>query len=591
MMNPAVNKTRGAVIVTRVSGNEQAKEGTSLDSQRDACRAKAQALALPIIAEYEDAAVSGAFLQSRLGMQAALADIQAGRADTLITLNIDRYSRDREHQERIKKAVRAAGGRLVFCDADYADNAAGNLNFNIRGDFAVFEREHFRERSMGGKRAKLEAGNQVARMSPYGYHIPTKADILRGDYPPEQIGKYMTLPEQAAIVCWAFENYASGSHSLPELAQALNARGVPTAKGGLRWRASTFRSIFTNPVYKGEPVGGRWNSLKSEDHLGEIDKRTGRPRVGKHFKWEAPAENWVSLSAPAIVDGQTWDQVQERMRCNQSKRGGQPNRLRMLSGLLFCPGCGGTLNVQTPNTKAGMAGARIYRCGQRVRLRQDTGKVTCTARTYSAEWLEESTRTAILDACRRPEAIAAAITAWQRRENAQAVGNSPSKDPRRELTALDKALAEITADDMIAVQAQMAGMKAGASPDAYGAVFADLAARRKDLEDRRGRVAASMSRAPGTGAGRKRKSAAEIQSAALEAARAVLTSESVTPAQRRAVVGMLVDQVIPEMRQAVEVRFLPGTFGEEIRECRVSRDEDTLQQTFIFRVTWLLVGW
>ena len=85
-MNKPAGKARGAVIVTRVSGQEQAERGTSLETQRDACRVKALALGLPIVAEYEDAAISGAFLLSRKGMQDAIADLQAGRADTLITM-------------------------------------------------------------------------------------------------------------------------------------------------------------------------------------------------------------------------------------------------------------------------------------------------------------------------------------------------------------------------------------------------------------------------------------------------------------------------------------------------------------------------
>ena len=66
------------MIYTRVSTGEQAEHGTSLESQRDACRPKALALGLPIVAEYEDAGISGGLLLSRAGMQAALAAIQPG---------------------------------------------------------------------------------------------------------------------------------------------------------------------------------------------------------------------------------------------------------------------------------------------------------------------------------------------------------------------------------------------------------------------------------------------------------------------------------------------------------------------------------
>jgi len=97
MKNSRNDKVAGAVIVTRVSTGKQV-QGTSLEEQVEACRAKALALSLPIIAEYEDAGISGGFLLLRGGMQAALADIQANRANTLITATMSRYSRDKEHQ-------------------------------------------------------------------------------------------------------------------------------------------------------------------------------------------------------------------------------------------------------------------------------------------------------------------------------------------------------------------------------------------------------------------------------------------------------------------------------------------------------------
>jgi len=108
--NREADRARGAVIYTRVSGGEQDKHGTSPETQRDACRAKALSLGLPVVAEYYDGGVSGGFLLARKGMQAALGDIQTGRADTLICAALSRYSRDVEHQQAIKKAVQSAGG-------------------------------------------------------------------------------------------------------------------------------------------------------------------------------------------------------------------------------------------------------------------------------------------------------------------------------------------------------------------------------------------------------------------------------------------------------------------------------------------------
>ena len=238
MNTPAAKTTRmrGAVLYTRVSGNEQDKHGTSPETQKDACRKKALELSLPIIAEYYDGGISGGFLLSRTEFQAALQDIQAGRADTLICPNISRYSRDVEHQQAVKKAVRAAGGKLVFCDMDFADTPEGDLNFTIQGGFAEYERKLIRERTMKGKRKRAEEGRQMSpSRSPYGYRIVLKEDVLRGEFPAELLGRYTVEEGQAAIVRELFSRYASGECGTPALAKDFNRRGVPLPRGGTLW--------------------------------------------------------------------------------------------------------------------------------------------------------------------------------------------------------------------------------------------------------------------------------------------------------------------------------------------------------------------
>ena len=173
------SKTSGAVIVTRVSTGEQAKHGTSLESQLASCRAKAAAMGLAIIAEYEDAGVSGNLMTMREGMQSAITDIQEGRADTLVCANISRFSRNVEHQQVLRNSIRAAGGRLIFSEAEFEETATGDLNFAIQGGFAAYERQTIRERTMRGKRKRAEEGQQPQRSRPpswlsYYYKRPSR---------------------------------------------------------------------------------------------------------------------------------------------------------------------------------------------------------------------------------------------------------------------------------------------------------------------------------------------------------------------------------------------------------------------------------
>lgn len=536
-------RTHGAVLYTRVSTEEQARHGTSLEGQRDACRAKAESLSLPVVAEYEDAGVSGAFFDHRENLQRALADIREGRADTLIATELDRLSRDVEHQQKILKMVRAAGGRLVFCEGTFEDTAEGDLNYTFQGGFKEYEKKVIRRRLMNGKRKRAGEGIQPYRGNPpFGYHVPTKADVMRGDYPLEKLGRYVLVLEEAEVVRWMFEQYAGGLLTLPEIARAMNERKVPTKRGGACWRAVNFAFIFQNPVYKGQPVAGRWQSRKDEDRLNGTNRLTGGPIISDHAYWLAPPENWIPLDAPAIVPEEVWDRVQERLRRNKTRSGaagagGNPSWARMLSGRVFCPACGSAMSI---NTNGGnKAGVRLsyYVCARHKWGRQDRGEDLCERTYYPVAETERAVTAALLDACRRPESVAAALAAYARSQ----VAPAQPDDPRRELAQVDKALVRLDAEEANAVQAQLAGMRAGASANVYAAVFADLAAQRKDLEDRRGVLSALLR--PRKGAGGAAPVSTPDFAALLGAARCVLESPDVAGAQKRKIAGTVIERV------------------------------------------------
>jgi len=574
-MNKPVTRTRGAVIVTRVSTGEQDKRGSSPESQLDACRAKAQSLSLPIVAEYYDAAISGAFLLSRKGMQDALADITAGRADTLITFNIDRYSRDREHQEQIKKAVRAAGGRLVFTDADYQDNAAGNLSFNIRGDFAVFEREHFRERSMLGKVTRAVSGIQTARaLAPYGYHVPTKADVMRGDFPLEALGRYVVRDDQAAVVRRIFASYASGTHSMHRLCLEMNAEGIPTPRGATAWRPATIKAILANPVHKGQPAYGKVQHRKEEGRLSEISPLTGLPFRCPIVRSPNDPADWLTLSAPALVPAETWDQAQARTALNKSQKGGQPARVRLLAGRLACPRCGGGMWHVLTKREAW----DCYECRRHVEALRAGQPSDCEGTSYLRLMLEAAALLSLLDIAERPASVKAQIARYREEERRKAGAQSGAggrDEARREMAALDRALEELASDEAAAVQAQIAGIRAGASPDAYAAVFGDLAARRKDMEDRRGVLRRAVEKdGSGKGGGTKNAPSDRLSDEALRLQgladlRRVLDSPDVPTARKRDLLGTVIEKVIPR-KDGAEIVYLPGLLDEEL-------DDDTVQ--------------
>jgi site-specific DNA recombinase len=558
-----IQQTPGAVLYTRVSTGEQAKEGTSLGDQRDACRAKALALGLPIVAEYEDAGISGGFLLTRPGMQSALADINTGRADTLICANISRYSRDVEHQQAIKKAVKAAGGRLVFCDMDFDDTPEGDLAFGIMGGFAEYEKAVIKKRTVGGRIRRAEAGIQTARTySPFGYKIVGRDDVLRGEYPADQLGQYQVVEAQAEIVRELFTRYASGVASLTGLTRWLNDTGTPTRLGAAFWRVSTVSYILKNPVYKGLGVYGRKDHSHDETRQAQRHPLSGRPLKTTRTQRDADPSTWITWPVPAIVSEAVWDAANGRGAENK-KMGGNPSRVRMLAGRIFCPHCGTGIVCAMYDKRRGQTEARHYVCGHYSRVSINTGRRECDPTYYEIAAVEEAVLTALLHAAEHPAAVQAALTAY--REALPAPSTAGHRTA--ELAQAEADLRQIERKQAAAVQAQIAGIMAGADPAAYSAVFAEIAGQRTQLEAQRQRLsqslaAAPLSPTPAPRPGKLSKIATEtLHTQILSDIRRVLTSPSLPGEDKRDTLGTVIEKVYPT-KDGAKVVFLPNTFQD-----------------------------
>jgi len=549
--------TIGAVIYTRVSTEDQAQHGTSLESQRDACRAKVEAMGLPIVCEYQDAGISGALFMARPGLQAALSAVEQGHADTLLCYELSRLSREVKHQQEIKARVEAVGGRLVFCDMTFEDTAEGDLNYVIQGGFKQYERKVIRARTMRGKRKRAEEGQQPQRSRPpYGYHIVTNAQVDCDLYPPAMRGRYIVNEDKAAVARRIYHDYAEGV-TLPQLAKALNREGVPTPGNGILWEPNTLHVILTNPAYKGQPVSGRQKCHTDEGRLEQRHKFTGRPITTPDVRCLVPEDERLKLSAPALVEEDMWDFVQQRLEQNRTFRTGNPRQVRMLSGRTFCPHCGGRAILK--HQKANGKQYHYFTCGHRRKASTLTGEKPCTGDLYPVEMIEQATLSALQEAWQKPEAIAAAQQQYLRAYRA------PSDDMdtlRQELSGVDKALSDLKQEEMVLVRAQIAGLKAGAPAEAYNELFADLAARRKDLENRRGTLIRLLA-----GGQTERKVSREQQMSqavqqALEEAWRVLSSPDVEGYVKRDILLELVERVVCR-KGGADIVFVPGLFERD----------------------------
>src|SRR4051812_39565245 len=84
--------TKTAIGYVRVSTQEQATEGVSLDAQRQKLKTYCKSNGIRLVDTIADEGLSGSTLE-RPGLQAALRMIRRGRANTLIVAKLDRLSR------------------------------------------------------------------------------------------------------------------------------------------------------------------------------------------------------------------------------------------------------------------------------------------------------------------------------------------------------------------------------------------------------------------------------------------------------------------------------------------------------------------
>ena len=164
----------------------------------------------------------------------------------------------------------------------------------------------------------------------------------------------------------------------------------------------------------------------------------------------------------------------------------------------------------------------------------------CLPTGYYVGAVEQAVVAAVLDAAQRPEAVVAALAAYSETPPAE----DDAADSRRELAAADRALAALGKEEAATVQAQIQGIMQGAPTDAYAAAFADLAARRKDMEDRRGALSRRVREVPRTKGQALERGMALDQQALADTAR-VLSSPTLPGQVKRDALAFLIEYVIP----------------------------------------------
>src|SRR6267378_2183917 len=237
------NGTVRCAIYTRKSSEEGLEqEFNSLQAQREACEAfiesQRQEGWVCLRAAYDDGGLSGATLD-RPALRQLLADLPAGRVDTIVVYKIDRLTRSLADFAKIVEILDASGASFVSVTQQFnTTSSMGRLTLNVLLSFAQFEREVIGERIRDKIAASKKKGMWMGGVPPLGYRA--------------QDGKLIIVESEAETVRFIFRRYAElGSVRLLKDERI----GSPARRQAIRPRRTLFDAAKPDLSRRDRPQG------------------------------------------------------------------------------------------------------------------------------------------------------------------------------------------------------------------------------------------------------------------------------------------------------------------------------------------------
>jgi site-specific DNA recombinase len=299
---------RIAALYARVSTDEQAREGQSIESQIDRLSAYAKFQGWQDVQVFCDEGYSAKDM-ARPEMQRLIGLIKSHRVSVVATMAVDRLSRDLLDMLQFVDLCEEHGAAYVCAALNFdTGTPIGRMVLQILAAFAEFERSMIASRVKTNMYDLAQKKKRYMAVPPFGYEFDDAKELV-------------VIPEEAEWIRRAADRFISG-YGYRDVARWLNDHDVLTRRG-YAWESSSVRQTLTNELYIGRLI---WN-------------RRYYDKAGK-MRWRDPDEWIVHDDAhPAILSEQQWEEIQARIT-RRMPRGGSTRLKYRLSGLLRCGECG-----------------------------------------------------------------------------------------------------------------------------------------------------------------------------------------------------------------------------------------------------------
>ncbi len=353
LAEPVQPREQCCFVYARVSTNDQADTGTSLEAQEEQGRRFCKDQGYPdpqVRIEVESAGEEK--IERRIEMRRILNEIQPG--DVLVCRDLTRWSRDQVFALQSLRQLKSNGVTVRFWTQPFLDvvPGAGAAPVDLTGILAWAaenERRMTLERTITNRRRLRARGDFVEGLPPFGYTVQNRRLVI--------------VPERAAIVQRIFNDYLNG-HPMRDICDRLRAEHSALVSGFrkpriMRWSWNFVQRALRNRLYTG---------------YSPTTRKKGRdPLLPSQSEWLKTHE--------AIIPPHLFEQVTEIFeRQRQSYRphdGPSITRHYLLKHVAVCSVCGYAIRPSHDKRLKEELRDR-YQCGKRHEPRRFADRTRCT---------------------------------------------------------------------------------------------------------------------------------------------------------------------------------------------------------------------
>ncbi|MDO8491349.1 MAG: recombinase family protein [Dehalococcoidia bacterium] len=324
-----------ADIYCRVSTENQETEGTSLQTQLEACMKYRQSKGYDVAYCFSET-YSGLSLE-RPELDKLRELVRNEQIDVLVVYCLDRLSRNATHGVILRDELDKYNVKLESVTEDIDKTPLGEAITYLRGTFSQIEAEKIRERTMRGKKARARQGRMSGSFhTTYGYdYIPVSQ---------ENGGRRVINETESSWVNQIYQWLVNDGLTTGVIRNRLEALSVPSKKGK-HWTKVSIMSILKNPAYTGKTYAFTCSMKR-------------KPR-------RKPVDEWIEIpgATPAIISQELFDAAQKQLQVNRAKatRNNTTNQY-LLRGHTKCRQCGRAYVGGVTNKRADGSHGRLYRC-------------------------------------------------------------------------------------------------------------------------------------------------------------------------------------------------------------------------------------